>query len=609
MKKIMKEVLFSLLLTALFSATTRAGNYTATSCNQSDVNAVINGPTHTAVDGDIINIPGGNCTWSANGVNVTVAISIIGAGASSTIINDSIPTGGSPCVAFALNPTTIGALVRLSSITLQRPNGVSTCAAINTQGTCNVSDCTHVRIDKITFNGWGQQVNNSAGIIGLGDMFGVIDHNTVTNTSGGYLQLVEFNHASFQGIGSYGDNSWHQPESYGSANFLFIENNTFVAAGASENEGGAGGYGSVGGGRIVVRFNQFNSMDSLNFSMGWHGTETNGRRRSVRAWEYYGNTFTAAASADSVAGGRGGTGLTWGNTINHPSGVLNNFFTLTTYRTKGTPSSTWGACDGSAPWDGNDGTTYFTGTIASYSGGTVTVSGSPGWTTNQWSPTGAPYSMHDVTQGTGGEIDGNGSNTLSVDSGSGGPGAWTPAAGDSIQILRATWCIDQAGGRGIASTMYNATDPGTPATSANEAVSPTYVWLNTINNGSPNFGVQGVTAFTLRVIRNRDYYVDNINQAAQSNPTTPFDGTTTIGMGHGTLANRPTTCTTGVGYWATDQGSWNRSGNGFGQGQLYLCTATNTWTLYYTPYAYPHPLIGGGPVQPSPPTNLQGTPQ
>jgi hypothetical protein len=26
-------------------------------------------------------------------------------------------------------------------------------------------------------------------------------------------------------------------------------------------------------------------------------------------------------------------------------------------------------------------------------------------------------------------------------------------------------------------------------------------------------------------------------------------------------------------------------------GLLYKCTATDTWTLYYTPYTYPHPLV------------------
>jgi PKD repeat protein len=56
----------------------------------------------------------------------------------------------------------------------------------------------------------------------------------------------------------------------------------------------------------------------------------------------------------------------------------------------------------------------------------------------------------------------------------------------------------------------------------------------------------------------------------------PFDGTN--GVGVGTLAARPATCTKGVGYWATDEK------------KLYRCTAPNVWTIYYTPYTYPHPL-------------------
>src|SRR5215469_9240166 len=83
MKIIMKGLLLTLLLTALFITTTRAATYTATSCNRSDVNAVINGPMHTAVDGDLINIPAGTCTWTS-GVTVPsgIGISIIGAGTS-----------------------------------------------------------------------------------------------------------------------------------------------------------------------------------------------------------------------------------------------------------------------------------------------------------------------------------------------------------------------------------------------------------------------------------------------------------------------------------------------------------------------------------------------
>lgn len=98
------------------------------------------------------------------------------------------------------------------------------------------------------------------------------------------------------------------------------------------------------------------------------------------------------------------------------------------------------------------------------------------------------------------------------------------------------------------------------------------------------------------VLANRDYY-NAVSATAQTSASSPFDGTT--GIGHGTLANRPMTCTHttapdgdeggGVMYWATDQGSWNQAGD---DGVLYRCSATNTWTTHYTPYTYPHPLQG-----------------
>lgn len=83
---------------------------------------------------------------------------------------------------------------------------------------------------------------------------------------------------------------------------------------------------------------------------------------------------------------------------------------------------------------------------------------------------------------------------------------------------------------------------------------------------------------------NRDYF-NAVSANAQTSATSPFNGTT--GMGFGTLANRPTTCTTGaesgggVGYYGTDTDI------------LYRCSATNTWTTQYNfgavPYPYPWP--------------------
>ena len=91
---------------------------------------------------------------------------------------------------------------------------------------------------------------------------------------------------------------------------------------------------------------------------------------------------------------------------------------------------------------------------------------------------------------------------------------------------------------------------------------------------------------------------DNIHRNQEFfEQATSFDGT--AGVGCGTLANRPATCTAGVGYWATNQQCETVSDANTGtnpsepiSGTLYKCSAPNTWIAYYTPYTYPHPLRG-----------------
>lgn len=129
---------------------------------------------------------------------------------------------------------------------------------------------------------------------------------------------------------------------------------------------------------------------------------------------------------------------------------------------------------------------------------------------------------------------------------------------------------------------------------------PMYLWKNTSPGGEQtvvvatgNCDAGHETSQISQLAQNRDWYQYNAS----------FNGT--AGIGEGTLAARPATCTVGVGYWATDQGSWNQSNNGAGQGVFYQCTSPNIWALVYTPYTYPHPLQGGGGSQPEPPTGLQ----
>ena len=73
-----------------------------------------------------------------------------------------------------------------------------------------------------------------------------------------------------------------------------------------------------------------------------------------------------------------------------------------------------------------------------------------------------------------------------------------------------------------------------------------------------------------------------------------------------------TTCTTGVGYWATPQSTTDLAGmTGVNpampiSGTLYKCTAPNTWTAFYTPLAYPHPLRSGEGADALPPAAVRG---
>ncbi len=105
------------------------------------------------------------------------------------------------------------------------------------------------------------------------------------------------------------------------------------------------------------------------------------------------------------------------------------------------------------------------------------------------------------------------------------------------------------------------------------------VTVYSVGGGGPDYTLADIQA-------NRDYY-DSVS---------PFNGT--AGVGIGSLASRPSTCTSGVAYWGTDTNT------------LYQCSSGNTWSTYYTPYTYPHPLQQGAAssgAQLQPPTGLTAT--
>jgi hypothetical protein len=596
--------------------------YTAATCNRNDVSAVINGPTHTAVSGDIIVIPAGACTWTSR-LSVTAGITItgsgtpntgpstFGAGTPTTIIIDN---AGSNSSLIGVTGITLGQTFRVSLLDIE-PLSASTAlySPIEVAGTCTSGGCPNVRVDNIIFGQtthWNEAGNSSNAdtMIRTDNVFGVLDHNTLPTGSSAVFYNV--NHSAYLGVGGGGDNSWAQPDTFGGANNLYAENNSIYVGGVSVSDAEfAPVGGAVGGARQVGRFNQIISSNGFgNFAA--HGLDTDGRPQGGRQIEVYGNSFTCISNGcNIIAGYRAGTGFTFGNTvINTGTGFFNNFAALVVYRAVYTTPSGWGACGGSSPYDINDGVTYYSGTNSGPSGSTTLTDAAQSWTASQFIPTGAPYSVYDVTQGWWAEIASNTSTTLTIQ-GSIPEQTNLFNNGDNYEILRATVCADQ-GGRGQGN--YVSGIPPSPAAPLSQALDPIYEWNDSMSPVRLN---ANVSTDTRKTIANRDWYTDNSNGTphAQTSPTSPFNGTS--GVGFGALANRPTTCTAGpggnapgVGYFATDQGSWNHSGNNFGSGVLYVCTATNTWSLYYTPYTYPHPLTQGvSNTAPAAPTNLTAT--
>ncbi len=165
--------LFSLLFSPLFSFTlavhaqTSSASYTAASANESDVNAVINGPIHTAVNGDVIQIPCSgttSVTWSST-LKVTANITLTALGATPNT-SPSTFGAGTNCLTITaatnnlieFDPTysSTNNVSTLQNITIVP--GAGAYSPIHVYGTGTSSGMPQFRIDNIIFWHDGESV-------------------------------------------------------------------------------------------------------------------------------------------------------------------------------------------------------------------------------------------------------------------------------------------------------------------------------------------------------------------------------------------------------------------------------------------------------------------
>jgi protein-disulfide isomerase/uncharacterized membrane protein len=452
----------------------------------------------------------------------------------------------------------------------------------------------------------------------------------------------------------YGDSSLYHPVTWGGPSFIFFENNRLIGPNRACTDSGGGGrwvfrfntvtgctggsHGTDSGGRSrEVRASEFykNSFDQTGFTRNWIFENRDG---SSILW---GNTAinfpvfqqTAArlnnyrsGSFYQPFGGADGRNPVDVNDPNNPydpgSACPSKVCTATSGNslTATVSGANWNASNG-GQWKGYvllklncsaSATVSCHSIILSNTANTISVAGNQGaGGTFANFQVGDTFEINKVLEtidqpGRGGgsllqgkqctSINGDGVNVTATCTGI------NASVGDYVAIFANSPHQEYGGVRKVltapnANTVTYAftassgnTTGGTatkiPASWNDQVDFPSLQWLNSNTSGGVTYNLKNIPFLHSSNIRENEHYFNY-------DPALVFDGTIASNrssIGAGPIVNRPASCTAGVLYWATDEGEWNSTNGSTSDGRLYKCTATDTWSLFYTPYTYPHPL-------------------
>ena len=414
-------------------------------CTAGSSVAQINAALGSAPDGAIITLQSGNYTWSAGTINNfsnSKGVTLTCASPGACVVT---------LTGLAINITYSGIntkLYRISGFHFQGNCSGGACIHVHHASSGGTGTLQNLRIDHNTFAGLGDNGNSVMVFIGAtdrgGNVYGVIDNNTVTDTIG---------HRLFHVLGDTDvpDRPWGA-SSRGTANAMYLEDNTLIFATA-----GAPLYHCADAwrsGKYVWRFNS-----SINCRVATHGLPHGG----VALWEVYRNTITGNEGQSGswsdcwrcIQSQGSGEIYVFQNNIRGLSNVSNGAIVVQHYRSDSGQPGDYGVCDGSRTVDGN------------------------------WAPT---------------------------------------------TTYRGYPCLAQPGRMEVG---------GSPIWGK---LAPMFAFgnINGANASKRDLTIEGSNYINQHVVANRDFY-NAVSASAQTSQTSPFNGTT--GMGYGTLANRPTTCT------------------------------------------------------------------